>query len=47
MYPKKTKKFKSSYLEMFIDVKDFFKYSIKSFRSPKTFLMYLQKNFHF
>lgn len=47
MYPKKTQEFKSSYLEMFIDVKDFLKFSIKSFRSPKTFLMYLQKNFHF
>ena len=29
MYPKKTQEFKSSYLEMFIDVKDFFKFSIK------------------
>lgn len=47
MYPKKTKEFKSSKLELFIDVKDFFKFSIKSFRSPKTFLMYLHKNFHF
>ena len=47
MYPKKTKEFKSSKLQLFIDVKDFFKYSIKSFRSHKTFLMYLHKNFHF
>lgn len=47
MYPKKTQEFKSSYLEMFIDVKDFFKFSFKSFKSPRTFLIYLHKNFHF
>lgn len=47
MYPKKIKEFETSHIEMFIDFKDFIKFSLKSFRSPKSFLMYLHKNFHF
>lgn len=47
MYPKKTKKFKTSNIEIFIDFKDFIKHSIKSFKSPRTILIFLQKNFHF
>lgn len=47
MYPKKTKEFQTSNLEIFIDFKDFIKFSIKSFKSPKTFIAFLHKNFHF
>lgn len=47
MYPRKTKEFETSRFEIFIDVKDFFKFSFKSFKNPKTLLMYLHKNFHF
>lgn len=47
MYPKKTKEYKSSHLEIFVNFKDFLKQSIESLKSIKTFIMYLHKNFHF
>lgn len=47
MYPKKIKEPKHSYFELFIDLKDFLVDSAKSFRSPRRFVMFLHKNFHF
>ena len=47
MYPKTVKESKQSYFDLFIDIKDFLVDSVKSFRSPRSFIMFLHKNFHF
>ena len=47
MYPQKTKESKSSYFDIIIDFTDFMVNGVKSFKSTKTFLMFLHKNFHF